>query len=311
MPKLYVGVDVSTDALDLARSDGHAESVPHTDDGLARLAALCDGAALVVLEATGGIERTAAAELAAARISVAVVNPRQVRDFARATGQLAKTDRIDAAVLALFAERVRPDARPLPDAEQRALAAVVARRRQLSDMLVAERHRLRTADAAVRDSVEAVVAFLSAQKADADRVLAKTVEASAVWRERDDLLRSVPGVGRVLAATLIAEVPELGQLSGKQIAALVGVAPLARDSGRMRGRRTTWGGRAPVRSVLYMGAMVAAHKNPVLSRYYEGLVARGKPKKVALVAVMRKLIVALNAMVRDGRPWDENLALAA
>ncbi len=310
MSTLYVGVDVSTDALDLARSDGHAERVPHTDDGLARLVVLCHGAALAVLEATGGIERAAAAELAAAGLAVAVVNPRRVRDFARATGQLAKTDAIDAAVLAHFAEAVRPEPRPLPDAEQRALAALVARRRQVSDMLVAERLRLRTADPAVQAGVAEHVAFLEGQKGAAERAVAEAVRSSAVWRERDDLLRSVPGVGRVLSATLIAEVPELGRLTGKQVAALVGVAPLARDSGRLVGRRTTWGGRASVRAALYMGALTAARMNPTLRAFYQGLVARGKAPKVALVAVMRKLVVSLNAMVRDGRRWEESLVAA-
>ena len=311
MPDLYVGVDVSTDALDLARSDGHAERIPHDDDGLVRLTALCDGATLVVLEATGGIERRAAVELAADGVPVAVVNPRQVRDYARATGRLAKTDAIDAVVLALFAERVRPEPRPVPDAEQRTLAALVARRRQISDMLVAERNRLRTADPAVRPSVEAHVAFLEGQHAEADRALDEAVAQSPTWAERAALLQSAPGVGRVRAATLIAEVPELGRLSGREIAALVGVAPLARDSGRLRGRRTTWGGRAPVRSVLYMAALAASRTNPVLRAFYTGLVRRGKAPKVALVAVMRKLLVALNAMARDGRRWGENLAATA
>ena len=311
MPDLYVGVDVSTDALDLARSDGYAESVPHDPDGLRRLAALCADASLVVLEATGGVERKAAVELVGVGVPVAVVNPRQVRDFARATGQLAKTDAIDAGVLALFAERVRPEPRPLPDAEQRALTALVARRRQVSDMLVAERNRLRTADPAVRPSVEAHVAFLEGQHVEADRALGEAVESGALWSERSALLQSAPGVGRVLATTLIAEVPELGRLSGREIAALVGVAPLARDSGRLRGRRTVWGGRASVRSVLYMAALSASRSNPVLRAFYTGLVQRGKARKLALVAVMRKLLVALNAMVRDGRRWGENVAVAA
>ena len=227
------------------------------------------------------------------------------------TGQLAKTDRIDAAVLALFAERVRPDARPLPSAEQRALAALVARRRQVSGMLTAERLRLHTADPAVRPSIESHIAFLTGQRTEAEHALAAAVEASAAWRERDDLLRSVPGVGVVLSRTLLAEVPELGRLTGRQIAALVGVAPLARDSGRLKGRRTTWGGRAPVRAVLYMAALSASRSNPVFRSFYDGLVGRGKAPKVALVAVMRKLLVTLNAMVRDGRRWEENLTPAA
>ena len=195
----FVGVDVSLDALDLAASTGESDRLPNDDEGRARLVAACRGATLVVLEATGGIERAAAAELAVAGVPVAVVNPRQVRDFARATGQLAKTDPIDAAVLARFAEAVRPEVRPLPDAEQRALAAVVARRRQLTEMLVAERHRLRTADRAVRVGIEAHIAFLVAQKTEADAALAEAVAASAVWRAHDDLLRSVPGIGVVLS----------------------------------------------------------------------------------------------------------------
>lgn len=307
---LYVGVDVSLGALDLHGSDGRTARLAYDDDGLADLVALCDGAALVVLEATGGIEHQAAAELASVPVPVAVVNPRQVRDFARATGQLAKTDAVDAAVLARFAEAVRPEARPLPDAEQRALAAVVARRRQISDMLVAERNRLRRADRAVRAGIEAHIAFLEGQRAAAERAVAEAVEGSALWRERDDLLRSVPGVGPVVSATLLAELPELGRLTGKEVSALVGVAPLARDSGTLRGRRTTWGGRSAVRSALYMAALVASRRNPALRAFYDRLVGRGKAPKVALVAVMRKLVVTLNAMVRDGRQWDENLALA-
>lgn len=311
MPDLYVGVDVSLDALDVATSRGDLLRLPHDDGGLVQLVALCDGAALVVLEATGGIERAPAAELAAAGLPVAVVNPRQVRDFARATGQLAKTDAIDAGVLALFAERVRPEARPLPDAEQRALAALVARRRQLSDMLLAERARLRQAEPAVRPGIELHIAFLEGQKAEAERAVGEAVRASEAWRERDDLLRSVPGVGPVLSSTLLAELPELGRLSGKQVAALVGVAPLARDSGRLRGQRATWGGRATVRAALYMAALSATRSNARLRSFYEGLVGRGKAPKVALVAVMRKLLVTLNAMVRDGQRWGENLAVAA
>ena len=306
----FVGVDVSLDALDLAASTGESDRLPNDDEGRARLVAACRGATLVVLEATGGIERAAAAELAVAGVPVAVVNPRQVRDFARATGQLAKTDPIDAAVLARFAEAVRPEVRPLPDAEQRALAAVVARRRQLTEMLVAERHRLRTADRAVRVGIEAHIAFLVAQKTEADAALAEAVAASAVWRAHDDLLRSVPGIGVVLSRTLIADVPELGRLTGKQIAALVGVAPLACDSGRLRGRRTTWGGRASVRSVVYMAAVSASRSKSSFGAFYRGLVARGKAPKVALVAVMRKLVVVANAVIRDGRRWSPPLAAA-
>ena len=310
MTPLYIGVDVSTDALDVATSTGVAHRLPYDDDGLARLVALCDGAALVVLEATGGVERVAVAELAAADRPVVVVNPRQVRDFARATGQLAKTDALDAAVLARFAEAVRPDVRPLPSAEQHAFAALAARRRQISAMITAETNRLRTAARVVRPSIEAHLAFLVRQRAEAELALGQAVEASPVWRAADVLLRSVPGIGAVVSRTLLAELPELGQLTGKQIAALVGLAPLACDSGRLRGRRSVWGGRASVRSALYMAALSASRFNAVLRAFYGQLRARGKAPKVALVAVARKLLVALNAMVREGQPWRESLAAA-
>lgn len=309
MTDAYIGIDVSLDRLDMARHGAAAvTSVEHSDEGIARLVALCEGATLVALEATGGLERHLAAALAASAVPVAVVNPRQVREFARASGRLAKTDRIDALVLARFASAMRPDVRPLPDAEQRAMAALVGRRRQISDMLTAERNRLRRADTAVRASIEAHIAFLDGQRRQADRAISEAVSASALWRERDALLRSVPGVGAVVAATLVAELPELGRLTGRQIASLVGVAPHACESGRMRGARTTWGGRSVVRSVLYMSALVASRRNTVLRDFYASLRARGKAPKVALVAVMRKMVVMLNAMVRQGRSWEPNLS---
>lgn len=233
------------------------------------------------------------------------------RDFARATGRLAKTDAIDAAILALFAERVRPEPRALPDAESEALAALLARRRQLLGMLVAERNRAHTAAPAVAKSVAKHVRWLERELGAADGALGAAIRASAVWRAKDDLLRSVPGVGRVLATTLLAELPELGRLSRREVAALVDVAPLNRDSGTLRGRRSVWGGRSTVRTALYMGAMTAVRVGSPLRPFYDRLVARGKPRKVALVAVMRKLLVTCNAVVRDGRPFDAEYGLAA
>ena len=309
----FFGLDISQDHLDLADAEGTNGRFRYDDAGTDQLLDRLGAAAveLVVLEATGGLEHAVAGALAAAGFAVAVVNPRQVRDFARATGRLAKTDRIDAHVLALFAERIRPEAHRLPDAAQRALAALVARRRQLRQMLQAEKNRLRRADAVVVADLEAHIAFLEARLAEADRSLRAAIEASPLWRSGDDLLRSVPGIGPVVSATLLAELPELGRLSPKQIAALVGVAPFNCDSGTLRGRRAIWGGRAPVRRALYMAALVGVRFNPVLRRHYERLVGRGKAKKVALVACMRKLLIWLNAIMREGQPWNATVHLAA
>lgn len=257
-----------------------------------------------MLEATGGFEHVIVAAVASAGLPVVVANPRQVRDFGRAIGQLAKTDRIDAALLALFAERVRPEPRPLPDAAAQALEAVLTRRRQLLEMLTAERNRLGFARAPqIRRGIQQHIRWLERQLVDVDRDLAHAIQASPVWRATEDLLRSVPGIGPIVSRTLIGELPELGRLSRKQIAALVGVAPLARDSGTLRGKRLIWGGRAAVRAVLYMGALVATRHNPVIRAFYQKLRTAGKPAKVALTACMRKLLVILNAMVRTETPW--------
>ena len=243
--------------------------------------------------------------MAAAALPVVVVNPRQVRDFARATGTLAKTDALDAAVLAHFADAVRPSVRPLRDAETQVLNSLVARRHQMMTMLVSEKNRVGTAISAVRPRIEAHIAWLEQELKDLDEGLRQTLLRSPVWREKDDLLRTVPGVGEQVSLTLLAYLPELGTLDRRQIAALVGVAPFNRDSGTLRGKRAVWGGRSRVRGVLYMGALTATRWNPVIRDFYQKLLAAGKPKKLALVACMRKLLVILNAMLKHGASWGD------
>ena len=264
---------------------------------------------MVVLEATGGLELPVAAELATADIPVAVVNPRHVRDFAKAGGRLAKTDRLDAQVLAHFGLAIRPRARRLPDAETQALEAQLARRRQVVTMLTAEKNRLGTATKPVHKGIQRHIAWLEKDLAKLDDGLGDAIRQSPLWRMRDDLLKSVPGVGQVLSVTLLAELPELGTLNRRQIASLVGVAPINRDSGKMRGHRTVWGGRARVRQVLYMATLSATRSNPVIRAFYERLCAAGKAKKSALTACMRKLLVILNSIIRHGTCW-ENLIRA-
>lgn len=303
---LFVGIDVSRDHLDVAvRPSGEGWRVTQDEAGIVALVAHLRALAptAIVLEATGGLEAPAAAALAAVGLPVAVVNPRQARDFAKATGQLAKTDALDARMLAHFAEAIRPHLRPLPDDEQQQLAALVTRRRQVVEMLVAEQQRLRRARPAVRARVAAHVTWLEAELRDLDGDVDAAIQASPTWRARDDLLQSVPGVGPVLSRTLLADLPELGHLDRKQIATLVGVAPLARDSGRLRGRRGIWGGRAEVRRVLYMATVVAIRHNPAIRAFYDRLLAAGKPPKVALIAGMHKLLLILDAMVRSGERW--------
>ena len=315
---MVVGIDVAKAELVVAAgSAGPALwAVPNDEAGVRALAERLAGLApeLIVLEATGGYELLAVAALAAAALPVVVVNPRQVRDFARATGQLDKTDRIDARVLALFGERLRPAVRELPDAAARDLAALLARRRQLLEMRQAERSRLLQvegrAQRAVRQSLTRHIAYLERELAATDADLGALIRASPAWLEREDLLRSVPGVGPVLSLTLLAELPELGRLSRREVAKLAGVAPLARDSGTLRGHRYVHGGRASVRAVLYMAALVATRRNPVIRAFYERLLAAGKPKKLALVACMRKLLTILNAMARSGVRWEAPNALA-
>ena len=302
----FVGIDVSKAQVDVAvRPTGKRWTLPYDETGIEGLIPqIVDlEPALVLLEATGGLELPLVAALAAAALPVVVVNPRQVRDFAKATGTLAKTDTLDAAVLAHFADAVRPEVRPLRDAETQALNSLTARRHQVMTMLVSEKNRLGTAIGAVSPRIEAHIAWLEQELSDLDKGLRQTLRRSPVWREKDDLLRTVPGVGEQLSLTLLANLPELGTLNRRQIAALVGVAPYNRDSGALRGKRAVWGGRSRVRAVLYMGALVATRHNPAIRDFYQRLLASGKPKKLALVACMRKLLVILNSMLKNGSPW--------
>lgn len=305
---IFVGIDVSKAGLDVAvRPMGSREFVANDAAGIEilveRLRELQP--ALIVLEATGGVERAVTRALASAEFPVVVINPRQVRDFAKATGQLAKTDTIDAAVLARFGEAVRPALRPLPDEVTWELRAVVTRRRQLTEMIVAETNRLSGASKAVRKRINAHLRWLETELKRADKDLDQSIRQSPIWRENEDLLRSVPGMGPVISRTLLAELPELGRLNRKQIAALVGVAPLNRDSGTLRGRRSIWGGRATVRAALYMGALVASRRNAVIQAFYRRLRNAGKAPKIALVACMRKLLTILNAMIKHKTHWSE------
>ena len=308
MTRPYVGIDVAKATLDVAiGSDGEMVQVENSEAGIAQLVKrLAEAApALVVLEATGGYESLVAAAVAGREIAVAVVNPRQVRDFAKATGVLAKTDRIDARVLARFAEAVRPEPRPLPTAEAKELEEFLGRRRQIVDMLTMEKNRLSIASTErMKKSLKKHIAWLEEALRRANDDIDTAVRNSPAWREQEDLLRSFPGIGPVSARTVLGELPELGALNRKKIAALVGVAPLNRDSGTLQGTRTCWGGRANVRQVLYMATISAVRCNPVIRRVYLALRARGKKHKVALVACMRKVLTILTAMVRDQRRWS-------
>jgi transposase len=308
MEQHIVGIDVAKQRLDVhVRPQAESFTVAADDRGIQELMARLPQLTprLVVMEATGGYEVPVAAALAAAGLPVAVVNPRQVRDYARATGRLAKTDALDAQVLALFGEAVRPPVRALPDEHAHILGELVARRRQLVDMLAAETNRHRQARAPqVRQRIATHMEWLRTALRELERELRVTIRGTAIWREREELLKSVPGIGDVTAQTLIADLPELGQLDRRRIAALVGVAPLNRDSGAFRGRRMIGGGRERIRAVLYMAVVAAIRCNPIIAAQYQRLVAAGRPGKVALVAAMRKLLVIVNAMVRDGRRWE-------
>jgi len=305
--QIFVGIDVAKAQLDIAlRPTGERWAVPNDDPSITALVARLHAVhpTLIVLEATGGYHRAAVAALAAAGLPVVVVNPRQTRDFAKATGQLATTDALDARALAHFAEAVRPTPRLLPTAQEEELRALLARRRQLVAMRTAEGNRLGSALPSLHADLQAHIAWLDERLAALDDTLDTTLRASPIWRERETLYRSVPGIGPVSARTLLLDLPELGTLSRQRIAALAGVAPCNCDSGTMRGRRAIWGGRAPLRATLYMATLAAVRHNPVLKACYERLLAAGKAKQVALVACMRTLLTILNAMVKHQTPWQ-------
>jgi transposase len=310
---MFVGIDVAKTWVDVAvRPTGLRQRV-RTDDAAAvgrlveELVALAP--AVIVVEASGGYESALVSACAVAGLPIVVVNPRQVRDFAKAIGRLAKTDALDAEVLALFGERVQPPVRPLRDADTQALGDLLQRRRQLIDMLTAERQRRAQATARrVIESLDAHIRWLQAQVKDTDDALLTAVQASPMWRVQEHLLRSVPGIGPTTALTLLSELPELGRLSRRQIAALVGVAPLNRDSGTQRGTRTTWGGRSTVRTALYMATITAVRCNPVLRTFYQRLRAAGKRPKVARIAVVHKLLTIVNAMVKYQTAWRAQTA---
>jgi transposase len=302
----YVGVDVSKNSLDVATyATNKTWSFPNSEAGINQLIQTLSELppAMVVIEFTGGYETPLAYALGKAGIACAVVNPREVRNFARATKKLAKTDTIDARVLAHFAALIKPEPRPLSDEQTQELEAIIARRRQVVEMLTAEKNRLHLARKPVREAIKAHIDYLEKELGHIDSELQGRIEESPIKQEKYDLLLSVPGVGPNLAATLVIELPELGNLNRRQIAALVGVAPLNHDSGTMRGKRSTWGGRPQVRAVLYMAALVATRFNPAISQFYKQLCARGKAKKVALVACMRKLLTILNSMLKHHVPW--------
>ena len=310
-PDLYLGIDVARDHLDVAvHPTGTTWRVANTPTGHAALRQRVQGQPYrrLVLEASGGYEQAVVATLAAAGLPVVVVNPRQVRDFARARGILAKTDALDAQVLAHFAATVQPTVRPRPEAATRHLAALVTRRRQLQDMRVAEQQRRRQAPAAVRADIDALLAVLRRHLEALDAQIAAALQADPRLRARAAWLQSIPGIGPVAAATLLAELPELGTLNRKQAAALVGVAPFNRDSGIWRGSRRVWGGRAAVRAVLYMAALTASRRQPQLRAFYHRLLAAGKPPKVALTACLRKLVLLCNALCKQQAVWNPAMA---
>lgn len=304
---LFAGIDVAKATLDIAvRPSAQTWQVIYDDAHVEALVTQLNDLSptLIVVEATGGLERPLVVALLTAGLPVVVINPRLARDFAKATGRLAKTDRIDAQVLAHYGEAIRPSCRPLPDADTQQLRAMVDRRRQLVDMMTAEQSRLSCSPARIRDSIECHIDWLRQQIASLDDDFESMLQNSPLWREHDAILQSVPGVGPIVSHTLMVHVPELGHLNRKQIAALVGVAPFNRDSGAYRGRRSIWGGRAAVRAVLYMGALVATRHNPAIREFYQRLLAAGKTKKVALTACMRKLLTILNAMMKHQSRWQ-------
>lgn len=303
---IFVGIDVSKTWLDIAvHGTEIAWRVGNDDKGMTNLIKRLKqiGSTLIVLEATGGYEMQLVANLVHAQLPVVITNPRKVRAFARSTGKLAKTDKLDAKLLAHFAAAIRPAVRPMPSEKEEQLTGLLVRRRQLVDMLTVEKNRLHTVRPALRDDIREHIAWLQAKLAKLDEEIDQFLKKSSLWIEKDAILRSTPGVGRVTSCTLLAMLPELGTLNRQEIAALVGVAPVNKDSGRKQGKRRVYGGRATVRSVLYMAALAAKRYNPRIKKFYDDLLRRGKEKKVALTACMRKLLVILNAMIRTNQNW--------
>ena len=312
VPLIFVGIDVCKAQLDVAiRPTTQILSVPNDKAGIKTLVKHLEKLrpTLVVLESTGGLERQVMLALVGAELSVVMANPRQVRDFAKSTGQLAKTDRIDAAVLAHYAEAIRPQPRPLPDELTLELRALTARRRQIIDMIVAEKNHLATASKAIKKRITAHITYLEQELDDADQDLDRFIGKNPLWKQNQEILCSTPSIGPVSSRTMLAELPELGTLGRKQISALVGVAPFPRDSGTLKGRRTIWGGRASVRGALFMATLSAIRFNSVIRDFYKRLKAKGKPSKVALVACMHKLLTILNAMIKNKTRWSENFFL--
>ena len=308
----YVGIDVAQAHLDIGvRPSGEVWQVSYDTPGVANLLVQLAELAptLVVLEATGGLETFLVGELAGAQLPVVVVNPRQVRDFAKAVGKLAKTDALDAQVLAHFGEATKPDLRPLPDDSTRELQALLARRSQVVEMVTAEKNRCRTATQRLQPQIQEHIRYMEKQLKELEQGLSELLSSSPVWWAKEKLLDSVPGVGPVLTVTLLAGLPELGRLDRREIASLVGVAPFNRDSGTLRGKRTVWGGRSSVRATLYMATLAATRYNSVMRAFYQRLLEAGKPKKVALTACMRKLLTILNAMLKHNLSWNSKLDL--
>jgi transposase len=311
-PECFVGIDVCKKTLEVAaRPEGTRWTAVNDEKGIGELADRLRlmQPTMVVLEATGGLEIPLVAALAQAKLPVVVVNPRQVRDFAKATGKLAKTDAIDATVIAHFGDAVRPEIRPIKDEQAQELSALLARRRQLVDMLTAEKNRLHTARKRIRKDIQAHIAWLEKRLKEVNGDLSKSIKEIPAWRQKDEILQSTPGVGPVLSVTLLAGLPELGSLNRREVAHLVGVAPLNRDSGQHQGKRCVWGGREEVRSVLYMSTLSAVRCNPVICAFYKRLMGAGKAHKVAMTACMRKLLVILNTMVKTGAAWRSDYAV--
>lgn len=308
---IWIGIDVSSKSLDVAvRPTEEFWSTTNTEKGIKEAVSKLQelSSEIIVVEATGGLEAPIVTALASAGLPVVAVNPRQVRDFAKATGTLAKTDKLDAHIIAHFGEAVRPEIREVKNETLQELTDLLARRRQIVDMLTAEKNRLKRSSRQVKKDIKVHITWLEKRLAKMDTELSKRIKENPLWHEKGEICKSVPGVGPILSMSLLADLPELGQVSSRQIAALVGVAPFNHDSGKHRGRRIVWGGRAKVRSVLYMATMTAVRFNPVLKEFYKKLLNAGKKPKVALTACMRKLLIILNAMVRDGVKWQEKPA---